>query len=537
MLDSFMKKPEPSSEPDSIELRNRSSDTASYQEPKNPGSWKTVPIILGLLLSNFCLGLDNTIIATANPHIAAQFNSFDDVGWYGSAYFLTTCAVSLLYGKLYALYPVKWVYLAALFLFELGSLICGVTPSSVGLIIGRAIAGLGSGGLVSGAILVMYGSTPKEKRPMFTGILSGAYNIASIAGPLVGGAFTDKVSWRWCFYINLPCGLITSIFLLFVPSSPPLVQAKGLRAKVYKLDVLGNILFLGMVVSLLLALQSGGDEYPWNDARVIAPFVVSGILLLIFIANTKWQQENATIPLRLIKTRSIWGTALFAFCIAGAFFVFSYYLPIWFQVVKGASAIKSGLMNLPLILSSVITSVLTGLLVTYIGWFNPFLLACSVILTIGSGAMTMLGVHSGSNCWIGYQVIVGIGYGLGQHLPFVVASSYLSPTDVPMGTVIMSFVQFLSGAVFIAVGEAVFQVQLLSSVRSRTPEVDPGTLLAAGITKLRQQVSGDTLDLLLLCVNDAVVHIFYIAVALSGLSLVGAIFVKWKSIKHQGSPE
>ncbi|KAJ5521002.1 Major facilitator superfamily domain general substrate transporter [Penicillium fimorum] len=519
---------------DESEQSNQSPEAVGPQESQYLGPWKTVPVLVGLLLSTFCLGLDNTIIATANPRIAAQFNSFDDVGWYGSAYLLTTCAVSLLYGKLYTLFSVKWVYLIALFLFELGSLVCGITPNSVGLIVGRAVAGLGSGGLVSGAILVMFGSTPEDKRPLFTGILSGSYNIASIAGPLVGGAFTDKVSWRWCFYINLPCGLITSIFLFFfIPARPPLIQARGLKAKLANLDCLGNILFLGMVISLLLALQSGGNKYPWADAHVIAPFIVSGVLLLAFIANEIKEKDNAAIPPRIIKSRSIWGTSLFAFCISGAFFVFSYYLPIWFQVVKGSSAIQSGLMNLPLILSSVILSVLTGLLVTYIGWYNQFLLGCSVILTIGSGVMTLLGVHSGPNKWIGYQVIVGIGYGMGQHLPFVVASSNLAPTDVPTGTVIMSFIQFLSGAIFIALGEAVFQNRLLSSVRSSVPEIDPGPLLAEGVTKLRQQVSGDVLDRLLLCVNEATVRIFYIAVALSALSLAGAVVVEWKSTKRK----
>ena len=191
-----------------------------------PTGLKLAIITIALCFVVLCVALDNTIIATAIPRITDDFHALGDVGWYGSAYLLTTCAFQLLFGKFYSFFSIKWTFLTALGVFELGSLVCGVAPNSVALIVGRAIAGVGAAGLFSGALIIVAYTVPLQKRPTYTGFISGMYGVASVVGPLMGGAFTDHVTWRWCFYINLPVSYSPHYFLPILVLVSSALQAR-----------------------------------------------------------------------------------------------------------------------------------------------------------------------------------------------------------------------------------------------------------------------------------------------------------------------
>ncbi|KAJ7618239.1 major facilitator superfamily domain-containing protein [Mycena rosella] len=479
-------------------------------EPEYPTGLRLGLLTFALAISVFLVALDNTILATAIPRITDHFNSLDDVGWYGSAYLLTSASFQLLWGRLYTFLPIKWVYIAAIAIFEFGSLICGIAPTSAALIVGRAIAGVGCGGIFSGALIIVAHSAPLPKRPMFTGLIGTMYGVASVAGPLMGGAFAEKVTWRWCFFINLPIGAITLLVMIFMFKSPH--QDKGeamtLKQRLGQFDPIGSIIIIPAVVSLLLALQWGGSTYAWKSARIIALFVVFGVLTLVFIAVQAWKQETATVPPRIIKIRSIWSGAWFALFQGATFFVFVYYLPIWFQAIKGVSAVKSA-----------------------IGYYTPFMILSTILMAVGGGLITTFKVDTGHARWIGYQVILGVGCGAGMNQPVMAAQAVLDMKDIPTGTALIMFLQTMGGSIFVSVAQNIFQNEFVRGLARDVPSVDPSIILRAGATSLKNAVSPELVDAVILVYNKALVSAFYVATATACLSAVGALVIEWKSIK------
>ncbi|KAJ7197953.1 major facilitator superfamily domain-containing protein [Mycena pura] len=511
---------------DAEKVERLPTDLVTAGEGDYPKGLKLALISLALCLSVFLFALDNTIIATAIPHITDQFQSLDDVGWYGSACVFSTASTQLLFGKFqskpnpllfvpacpnltkfYTFLPVKWVFVTAITIFEIGSAVCGTAPSSDALIVGRAIAGLGSAGIFTGALLIVVHAVPLGKLPIYTGLIGSMYGIASVAGPLMGGAFTDKLSWRWCFYINLPIGAVTLVVIIFLfkmPHSDVKNTPASFMGRVKSFDPLGTLFLIPATVSLLLALQWGGSKYAWGSGRIIALLVVFGVLIFIFIAIQFWKQDEATIPPRILKQRSIWSGAFYSFCLSAVFFILSFYYTysIWFQAIHGVSAVHSGIDNLPLILSLVVGSLLAGGLITRIGYYTPFMIAGSVVAAVGTGLISTFTTTSNHTRWIPFQVICGLGVGIGQQQPLLAAQTVLDQRDVPTGTSIMMFGTTIGGAIFISIGQNVFTNKLLAGLGAHVPDIDPAIVLSTGATSLKSAIPANFVPGVLLAYNE-----------------------------------
>ncbi|KAK7006206.1 major facilitator superfamily transporter [Favolaschia claudopus] len=503
-------------------------------EPDYPKGLRLGLLIIALAISVLLVALDNTIIGTVIPKITDHFNSLEDVGWYGSAYLLTSASFQLLWGRFYSFLSIKWVYISAILIFELGSLICALAPTSAALIVGRAIAGIGCAGIFSGALNIISHSAPLEQRPMFTGFMGTMYGVASIAGPLMGGVFADKVNWRWCFWINLPIGAVTLLVMLFLFKAPH--QDKGevmtYMQRLQQFDPIGSILIISSAICLLLALQWGGSVYPWDNGRVIALFVVFGVLLIVFIAVQIWKQDAGTVPPRIMKQRSIWAGACFSFFQGATFFVFVFYVPIWFQAIKGVSAVKSGIDNLPMILALVIAMIGSGGATTALGYYTPFMYFSTIFMAVGGGLLATLKVNSGHAKWIGYQVLVGLGAGAGMNQPVMAVQAVLPLKDIPTGTALVLFVQSIGGSVFVSIAQNVFTNELLRGIRRDIPSLDPAVVLRSGATSLKDAVAPALVDAVLFIYNQALVNAFYVGAAAATMSIIGTVMIEWRSVKQ-----
>ncbi|KAH6645459.1 major facilitator superfamily domain-containing protein [Truncatella angustata] len=491
--------------------------------------------MFAMYIAVFCVALDNTIISTAIPKISSEFHSLSDVGWYGSAFFLTQCAFQLLFGKLYSIFSPKWTYLASLFFFELGSLICGIAPSSLALIIGRAIAGMGSSGVFAGSLVIITRTSPLEKRPVWQGLISAMYGIASVIGPLLGGAFTDHVSWRWCFYINLPFGAVTAgIIIFFLRLTPIASPFKNMtRLEIFlQLDPLGFVLFLPSMICLFIALQWGGTQYPWGDGRIVALFFICGITLFLFGALQWKLGEKATIPPRIVTQRTIWSASWFAFFLSGSFYLFIYFIPYYFQAVKGESALSSSIDNLPLILGNVILAVASGVGVSRLGYINPFCYASVVFTSIGAGLLMTMTAETSPPRWIGYQILFGLGVGLGFQQPPNAPQAVLPLQDLPIGISVTLFCRNLGASLFVTAGNTVLDNQLRQGFADLAiPGVSPGALVEAGPISFRSIVPSSSVDAVINVYVLALQKTYQIGVIIACISVIGAIFIEWKTLK------
>ncbi|EAW07570.1 MDR family MFS transporter [Aspergillus clavatus NRRL 1] len=528
-----------SSPKDQISINEK--EASAEPEQEYPPLSKVVVIILGLYLAVFLVALDQTIIGVAIPKITDQFKSIEDIAWYGSAYFLTSTALQPSYGRIYKIFSVKWGFLIAVLIFEIGSLICAVAPSSTVLIVGRAVAGIGVAGIFSGAMVIISVTVPLPKRPLVFGMFGMVWGIASIAGPLLGGAFTDGISWRWCFYINLPIGGVSLAVILFILRLPENTEFSGtpIMHRIQQLDLIGASLLIPSIICLLLALQWGGNKYPWSNSRIIGLFIGFGLMAILFAFSQVKMGDKATLPPRMFTNRTVLAATLYALFFGGAFFLLVYYLPIFFQSVKGSSAMKSGIQLLPLMLATVVSSVAIGGLVTAVGYYTPFLIGSTAIAAIGAGLITMYAVDISDGKWIGYQILLGAGVGAGFQIPMTAVQTVLSAEDIPLGTAAVMFFQTLGGALFIAVGQSVFQNGLISGIGKYAPSVDPVEIVKAGATEVRHvlDVLGktDQLDGVINAYMSGLRDSYRVSLALTVVAFAVSLLMEWKSVKAAGN--
>ncbi|KAK8036215.1 major facilitator superfamily transporter [Apiospora rasikravindrae] len=504
-------------------------------EEQYPGKKVVIPIVLSVCLASFLASLDRTIIGVAVPAISNEFNSFADISWYESGYLLTFAALQLPMGKIYTFFRTKWVFIATILIFEIGSTISAAAPTSTAFIVDRTISGVGGAGLTAGSQVVFVDLLPLAKRPKYQGFLGATFGVASIAGPLLGGVFASKASWRWCFWINLPIGAVAAAVLLVMlpPKPPPRTQNAGetFWQRLKQFDPVGTALMLPGLILLLLALQWGGIE-GWTSKRVLACLILGIALLVAFGAWQIWAGENGTVPPRIIRQRSIAAAAVTSLGFGSVLIIVTFYVPIWYQAIQGLTAVDAGIRMMGYFLSTVVFVIGSGIITSKIGYYTPPLIIGTAIAVVGCGLLTTLRVDTSSATVIGYQVLTGAGLGLSLIQTVNAAQTVLSREDIPVGITLINFGNLVGGTIFVSVCQGVLSGTLTTEL-AKIPggTIDVHALLGSGATDVRKLLTPDQLPAFLAAYNKGIDNIFYVALAAALLAFVASLFLEGKSVK------
>jgi hypothetical protein len=321
------------------------------------------------------------------------------------------------------------------------------------------------------------------------------------------------------------------VFLFFfIDNTTPALGDLPFRDKLSRIDIPGTLVFFPCIVCLLLALQWGGQKYPWSDGRIIALLVLFGVLLIVFIAIQFWQQESATVPPRIAKQRTVASGGFYAFALGSSFMILVYYLSIWFQAIKGYSAIKSGIATLPFIMGLVVSSILSGVFVSRVGYYNPSILLGAVMVPIANGLFTLFKVSTNHPFYIGVQIFYGFGVGLGLQQTNIAAQAVLDKKDAPTGISLVFFCQGLGGTISVALAQNVLDNKLISGLRGLGGP-SPKNIANTGATQLRHVFTAEQLPQVLKVYNHALVIVFYVALGYACAALFGGLLMEWKSVK------
>jgi EmrB/QacA subfamily drug resistance transporter len=513
-------------------------DAAAAPAPTDPEASRTkaetITIMVALCIALFLAALDMTIVTTAIPTIAAEFQSNAGYVWIGTAYMLANAAVAPTWGKISDIWGLKPVLLAAVAVFWIGSLVCGLSNGVGMMLAGRAVQGIGGGGVIVLVNICIGHLFSVRNRGLYYGMLGGVWSISSAIGPIIGGAFTTEVTWRWCFYINLPVSGVAFIVLVFVLKlhNPRTPLVAGLKA----VDWLGSVLIMGGTLMLLFGLEFGGVNHPWNSAIVICLIVFGAVTFIIF-GLYEWKvPEHPVIPTRILQSRSNLAALGLVFCHGFVFMGGSYWLPLYFQAILGVNALMSGVYLLPYVLGLSIMSIATGIVIKKTGNFKLLMIAGTVIMTLGFGLLIDLSVSRHLAKLIIFQLIAGLGVGPNFQSPLIALHSQVQGRDIATATSLLGFVRQLAAAISVVIGGVVFNNEMEKRADYLQEELGPelaGRLSganAASNVELVASLGGHDGEVARGAFWDSMRIMWAVYVAFAGLGVVLALLVRQRRL-------
>jgi EmrB/QacA subfamily drug resistance transporter len=492
---------------------------AAADGPQELHGRKLALVFSGLMLVMLMAALDATIVATALPTIAGDLGGLNHIAWVTTAYLLAQTVVTPLYGKLGDQYGRRIVLQVGLVIFLIGSALCGLSHTFAELIAFRAFQGLGGGGLTVSAQAAIGDVVPPRQRGRYQGLFGAVFGVATVIGPLLGGALTTNLSWRWIFYINLPIGVLALVVLAVTfPSAAARIH--------HRIDFLGAAFLALALAALVLMVSLGGTTYPWASTQVIGLGALTVVALGVFVVAERRATEPV-LPLKLLKNQVFVTAGIVALLIGFAMFGAITFLPLYFQVVKGASPTGSGLDLLPLMAGLLITSIAGGQIVSRTGRYRVFPIAGTAIMTVGLFLLARLSPTTSTLQAAAYMFVTGFGIGLVMQVLVVAVQNAVGYEDLGVATSGNTLFRNIGSSVGTAIIGTIFATQLASLLRADFPHAPAAQLntshfSSATLAKLPPTVHDTILAAYAGALNDA----FKVAGFVSIVAFISSWFIK-----------
>lgn len=482
--------------------------------------------LLAIMMSMFLAALDSSVIGTILEEIGADFGDFANMTWIVSGYMLSVAVFTVTWGKLATIVGRKSSLLGAILIFEIGNLVAALSRDMNMLIVGRVISGIGGGGIQTLVGIVGSDIVPTRKRGMIQGYLGLSFTFASIAGPLIGGSLGYKVTWRWCFYINLPCGGVAALAFFFL-YKPPAEEAGCSWRKLKSIDYLGILLLSIGLTFFLLALSFGSIEQEWDTAQVISFFIIGGFFAIAFGLYNALLSSDPLIPRQEATSVGVMAAVTCAGLVFMLMMTLMLYVAVYFEVIRGMNPLNTGLHMLPVMISTIVGAFGSGFLSEPLNRTKPLVVGGTCVAMVGAGLFTMLDRKTSLGQQIGYMIPLGIGIGaLFQSL--LLAAQIATPSSEYEGIAITTGLNYFGRALGGVLGSTIGGVILFHRLKVNLSAIK----LPKGLTPLMIQNQPSCLENLPSQVKDPIVDayceaiqtVFQCALAFAGLAILVGLF-------------
>ncbi len=400
-------------------------------------------VFSGLMMGMLLAALDQTIVATALPTIVGELSGLEHLAWVITAYMLASTSSVPIYGKLSDLYGRKFLFQLSIAVFIAGSLLSGLAQSMTALIVFRGVQGLGAGGIMALSQAIIGDIIAPRERGRYQGYMGSVFAFSSVAGPLLGGFFTDHISWRWVFFINLPLGALALAICTFVLQLPR-------RRVPHSIDYIGSVLMIGGVSCLLLVTTWGGKQYDWTSPTILA-LAVAGVVLLVLFALQEFRASEPLLPPRLFRDSVFTVSSGVGLVVGLAMFGAISFLPVYLQVVKGASATASGLRMIPMMFGIVTSSIVSGRMISHTGRYRIYPIMGTALVVLGLFLLSRLTVDTGGVEIGAYMLVLGLGLGMVMQVIVLTVQNSVDFRDLGTATAGVNFFRSMGGAFGVAI--------------------------------------------------------------------------------------